>query len=297
MRIHTSPVVMSIPTPAKHVTLDSESLPDADTTSLPVVPTDGTTDDKYTLQYPPPDYTDPDDPVVVLSLHKGHTIRFTGMDDLLAQALCAAAAAAWPAGVKESRWSGGLGHMPRYFKLKLNGLPFLAGQRGGGDPGFVPAQRIMGRVLRTLLEYGWKVEGMGDCVTHRWGSVASLVLMRAEPRVVETGDMVVIAFDSKDEMWLVDAPTSVEEMVLRTVTKYWTQGIKGVSNRLGTAQFKLHGMPWLGSDGSKSTIEDVAACALMARIMYRLKGIGYSLYATIDISNDKEPPSWVFLRS
>ncbi|ORZ36385.1 hypothetical protein BCR44DRAFT_194170 [Catenaria anguillulae PL171] len=296
------PSIMTVPTRAKTVTVDVSRFPTALFAQMndeqdPVL---GDTE-KAALSDPPPDYSaDPedDDQVVVLSLHKGHTIRFTGIDDPLAQALTSSAAHEWPEGVRESSWRGGQDgtHVPRYFKLKLQGTPFSAGLQD--DALAVGARKLMCGLLRTLLEHGWKVDGVADCSVHRWGTMSSLVLMRDEPRAVGPDDMFAIAFGDMNCLCLIGVPEAAESVILRTIIECWGMGLKSTFECHGAKALHLRGRPWFGGTlVGGEPMQDFVARTMMAKVLAQLKTIGFRLYATMDLSNGDEAPSWILLRS
>ncbi|ORZ36383.1 hypothetical protein BCR44DRAFT_127179 [Catenaria anguillulae PL171] len=239
------------------------------------------------LPHPPPGY-DFTDAVAVLSLHKGDTVRFTGIDESTAQALQAAISGVWRLGIQESHWSGGTSVAPKYYKLKFRGNPW-----SGQGSEAVPARKLMVTILRTLLAHGWRVEATCDLSKSQWDK-DSFVMMRVAPQYLGPSDMFAVSFNMSDRLRLIDAPEAVASVVHATVLEYWAQGIQGTFDYCGSLEYKLRGNPWLGYKD-----ESIAARVMMAKVLARLKNIGYSLYASVDISmghEGRDLDSWILIR-
>ncbi|ORZ34924.1 hypothetical protein BCR44DRAFT_119912 [Catenaria anguillulae PL171] len=231
----------------------------------------------------------PTRPVAMIAMHSHDTFRIFGLGDEPLRELTAAILAAWPKGIQRTKWSGGIdGRSPRHYKIQLHGFPFL----GQADEA-VPSRRLLASLLRTMLALGWRLMVTADISRVNWDKDVLIFLPMAAP--FRTANVFSMSFNRHDRLRVIDAPDEALGVIDEAVRRGWAQGVQERGVYCGAVEYKLRGNPWF----TQFTFEFMSMRLLMAGIVADLHAIGYSVYASVDvssISDGKGIDSWVIVK-
>ncbi|KAG0225204.1 hypothetical protein B0O80DRAFT_458851 [Mortierella sp. GBAus27b] len=223
--------------------------------------------------------------VCCITLNETDKIRLIGASPELVHHVRQGIATSWGTIQRERDYYGA-------HEFKLLGTPWY-----GQGTEAVSARRLITGVLRAMAQQGWNIIQSAD-VSKKQNDKDSLFFEKAHlPNgLMDVGqvDMFSISFNRSDRIRLIDAPAHIPPLVKHAIQTQWKWGIQQEQLYATAFEFKLSGHPFF-ADGS----EAVYSRMTLAQILANLRGQGYKLYTSVDISMGNEGmdvESWVFRR-
>ncbi|KAF9345227.1 hypothetical protein BGX26_003385 [Mortierella sp. AD094] len=219
--------------------------------------------------------------VCCISLNELDKIRLIGTPPELTLPIRQAIAGSWGSIQRESVHSGA----PEF---KLSGNPWC-----GQGVEAVDTRRLITAILRTMAQCGWNLIQASN-VSIKPHNRSTLFFETSEVPDAGQVDMFSISFNRTDRIRLIDAPAFILPIVKGAIQTQWKQGISTERLYHESHEFKLNGNPFLADNQ-----ESLASRVMLTQILAALRGQGYKLYSSVDVSSaisGADGESWVFRR-
>ncbi|KAF9359007.1 hypothetical protein BGX34_008584 [Mortierella sp. NVP85] len=223
--------------------------------------------------------------VCCITLNETDKLRMIGVTPQAVQAVRQAISTSWGTIKRERDYHGS-------HEFKVVGNPWY-----GQGKEAVRSRRLITGVLRAMAQQGWNLVQSAD-VSKKQNDKDTLFFesVYLANGLVDVGevDMFAISFNMSDCIRLIDAPAHIAPVVKQAIRTQWKWGIQSEGPYESALELKLNGTPFF-PEGK----ETVYSRMMFAQMLSNLRGQGYKLYTSVDISMGQDGmdiESWVFRR-